>query len=748
MAKNDVSKIIQAEKQSAKLAAENKKIQADADLIVSNITKSLEEQNDFTDQSLKLHKELLNIIKEIRSEDSLIEDMSIKAAKAQKDGKTALQDQYEISIQQALLSKKALENEKKLNEFQVTKAPDLKKLLELEKKITKQRKISNDIANQAVKPFKIVTDMLREIPVLGSLLDPVLTDIEEKLTKSLSDKAHSKIFKTSVDEAVKLRGELQGAGKGIQGLDGILGKSADASEELASGMEASSASSAGLLSGLSAATLGTVAAVAAAGYLVKRFNDVRDKAIDISREQSLSKDDADAFAQHLRAAQLDATKYGLAMGAAAKEIEDGQKQFSDMLQTSNMLTMTNLQMSGYLQKNMNLTAEEANSFLQATALSGNAMDKNVVLVQNLTKEFNENTHAGIRVRDVVKDIGKLTATTVANYKSNLTTLTSTILLLKQYGLGFEQAQKSADAILNVEDSINSEMEARVLTGKNINLNQARYLALTGQTGEALQEMLNQVKSYSEVEKMLPIQRESLAKAIGMTSDELLNSLKKQELLNKLGREQVEIIDSMTTADLKKAEVQSTGAKQEAIQQELAARSSTKASELTAAAMGKLSIWLDKQLNLKSTSEADAEAKDLYGTKQTIIPKTPSQTLNDIDNGIGGGFYNQDIEHDFIYRPGQAPLSFDRDDIIIGATNPFGQSSNNTSNSDGATNPFGQSSNNTSNSDVVMLLKQLIAKVDQPVQFNIGGRVIDELDSRITMRKNYNTKVDAGYGTFG
>ena len=51
-------------------------------------------------------------------------------------------------------------------------------------------------------------------------------------------------------------------------------------------------------------------------------------------------------------------------------------------------------------------------------------------------------------------------------------------------------------------------------------------------------------------------------------------------------------------------------------------------------------------------------------------------------------------------------------------------------------------------EVTGLLKELIAKVEQPVMVNIGGRVVDEMEKQTSLRKTYNTKMDSGYGTFG
>ena len=52
---------------------------------------------------------------------------------------------------------------------------------------------------------------------------------------------------------------------------------------------------------------------------------------------------------------------------------------------------------------------------------------------------------------------------------------------------------------------------------------------------------------------------------------------------------------------------------------------------------------------------------------------------------------------------------------------------------------------TESSEVVALLKELIKKIDQPVQFNIGGKTIQEIDKVISVNRSYTSK-ENGYGT--
>jgi hypothetical protein len=92
--------------------------------------------------------------------------------------------------------------------------------------------------------------------------------------------------------------------------------------------------------------------------------------------------------------------------------------------------------------------------------------------------------------------------------------------------------------------------------------------------------------------------------------------------------------------------------------------------------------------------------------------------------------------DALIRPGQPPILFDKGDIILAGTNLTGENST----------PSGNGGKGIG--ELAGLLRELIAKVDQPVKMNINGRVMDEIEKQITLRKTYSTKVDGGYGTFG
>jgi len=99
------------------------------------------------------------------------------------------------------------------------------------------------------------------------------------------------------------------------------------------------------------------------------------------------------------------------------------------------------------------------------------------------------------------------------------------------GLEVEQTAKMAGKLLDFESSIEAEMQAELLTGKQLNLEQARSLALQGDTAGAAAEIAKQVGSAAEFQAMNVIQQQALAEAAGLTTDELANSLRTQESIS-------------------------------------------------------------------------------------------------------------------------------------------------------------------------------------------------------------------------
>ena len=187
-----------------------------------------------------------------------------------------------------------------------------------------------------------------------------------------------------------------------------------------------------------------------------------------------------------------------------------------------------------LTKQMGFAVEEA-AGIQQLALANNTTAKDVTnSVIKQTAALAKQTGIQFDNKKIIGEVAKVSGQLSANYKNDPALIAKAVVQANKLGLTLEGAANASSKLLDFESSIQNELEAELLTGKDLNLEKARLLALNGDAAGAAAEMLGQVGSLSEFQNMNVLQQEALAKAVGMTANELANSLRQQENLNSLG----------------------------------------------------------------------------------------------------------------------------------------------------------------------------------------------------------------------
>ena len=74
----------------------------------------------------------------------------------------------------------------------------------------------------------------------------------------------------------------------------------------------------------------------------------------------------------------------------------------------------------------------------------------------------------------------------------------------------DTVSKIADTLLDFQSSIESELKASLLIGRQLNFNRARELALTGDLAGLQQEVVRLVGSEQELNRLNVVQRKALA----------------------------------------------------------------------------------------------------------------------------------------------------------------------------------------------------------------------------------------------
>jgi hypothetical protein len=214
----------------------------------------------------------------------------------------------------------------------------------------------------------------------------------------------------------------------------------------------------------------------------------------------------------------------------AKSIQDMNGQLGLSVQFSQDATNEFAKMTGA----MGLTAEEASKIYNLGLLNNMSLKDTNKSISAGIVAAQKQTGVQINAKQVFQEIGKLSAGITAKFQQNPTALAQAVAQAKALGTNLEQVDKIGDSLLDWESSIENQLKAQLLTGKQLNLEQARYAALTGDQVTLMNEISSQVGSLADFTHMNVIAQKSLAQAFGMSRDELADMLKKQEVFNKLG----------------------------------------------------------------------------------------------------------------------------------------------------------------------------------------------------------------------
>ena len=211
-----------------------------------------------------------------------------------------------------------------------------------------------------------------------------------------------------------------------------------------------------------------------------------------------------------------------------------QLELSKALGTNVMLNKELLVDFTKLTTQAGYSVETMTALGKITQSTGGDLSDNTAEILGTAKAFNATNKLALNEKEIVAEVAKTSAATVLTFGRSADALTKNVMQAKKFGLNLEQAANISSNLLDFQSSIENEMSAELLTGKSLNFENARMLALQGKTGEAAAEVAKQLGSAKDFGKMNVIQQEALATAAGMTRDELASSLIEREALAKVG----------------------------------------------------------------------------------------------------------------------------------------------------------------------------------------------------------------------
>jgi hypothetical protein len=127
---------------------------------------------------------------------------------------------------------------------------------------------------------------------------------------------------------------------------------------------------------------------------------------------------------------------------------------------------------------------------------------------------------GVAPSKVMSDIAQNTEFFALYAKDGGANIGKAAIEARRLGVDLGTAAKISDNLLDYQSSVQSEMEASVLLGRNLNLTKARELAYAGDSAGAMKEALNAAGGIAEFNKMDVFQKRAVAEALGTSVSEL------------------------------------------------------------------------------------------------------------------------------------------------------------------------------------------------------------------------------------
>tara|TARA_R110002126_G_scaffold46908_2_gene131676 strand:- start:904 stop:2682 length:1779 start_codon:yes stop_codon:yes gene_type:complete len=342
---------------------------------------------------------------------------------------------------------------------------------------------------------KIQADLLKKANHYAKINHSVQRDSYLSLVNTVSKKMEENIITKNTAEAEKERLKrtkdmVKGLNSGAVSLLGIFGLTTgivglftkfnaltrQIGEEFgAIGMQNERFKRAALETNVEAAKIG------------KNMKDVLSVTKSLTKEFGFSRDEALNVSNQI----IDTS---LALGLSS---EEGTKLIGSLVQISG------------------LSFETANNFAKQTSLLAQA----------------EGAAPNAVIRDIAESsemIAKFTGMTPDN-------LAKAAIQANKLGLTLKDIGSTAEGLLSFQDSLNKEIEASILLGRDVNLTKARQLALDNNLEGLAVEITKQVGSESEFNALNLFQRKALAESLSMSVEQLAKVVNNQNKIKTLGQ---------------------------------------------------------------------------------------------------------------------------------------------------------------------------------------------------------------------
>lgn len=233
-----------------------------------------------------------------------------------------------------------------------------------------------------------------------------------------------------------------------------------------------------------------------------------------------------------------------------------QMQFNEALGFTGKINADNAKTFVDLTERLGIAAEAAAKLQYYSEATGVDFEKQKLDSYETVSAVESQYGIHINQKKVMEQVGKASAYSLVQFQGSVTALSNSVAEATALGTTLETVNKVAEGLLNFESSIQSELEAELLTGRQINLEQARYYALTNDVAGLMGELNNEIGTFNDFSNMNRIQQEAFAKSLGMSVNDLSEMLLMEqyrgqtyeEIAAQSGKEVADRVEALTVQE--------------------------------------------------------------------------------------------------------------------------------------------------------------------------------------------------------
>ena len=185
-----------------------------------------------------------------------------------------------------------------------------------------------------------------------------------------------------------------------------------------------------------------------------------------------------------------------------------------------------------LEKRLGLASGEAAKLTMLFKLQG---DNTEETASNLADSLNSQIKSGnvaLSAKQIFNEIAKTSAVIQVSLGGTAEEIGTAVIAAKQLGAELADIDQIAGSVLNFEQSIENELQAELLTGKQLNLERVRLLALNNDLAGVADEIAAQGIDYNFMTTANRLEQEAVAEALGLSRDRLASIVQQQAFQGK------------------------------------------------------------------------------------------------------------------------------------------------------------------------------------------------------------------------